>query len=390
MFVSARVSEALRARRDEFRTAAARSRETQERYLDALDALERLSLDDLAARLSSETWPSARATHELIERGLVIPFGERWQTAQEARSWALERLRGITTVAVDGSQIAASKEFAVPVALVQVAWFENPHDAKGTYVKDTRNEIMMAGEDERDVEQYAFTESRLNQRRFALEMQTAADYARSLATSPAPLIFVDGSLVLSFIGRMAPPAQSAYLHALFDVLAASQDSRVPVVGYVDLSYSRDLVGMLRTAFDLEDGAVFDAQILATRLGTFDRTAAFVTARGDVLPHYRAGDRDWSDQICFTYIKTGAERMPARIDFPRWILDAGLLDHVLDIIRCEVVVGSGYPYALETADAAAVLTTEERLQFYRLFHQFADDAGLDVLLPGKSVSKLHRR
>jgi len=207
MFAAARVSEALNARQDDFREAAARSLETQTRYLDALDALERLSADNLDGRLRSETWPGARPTWELFDRGLVITFPERWETAQHARAWALERLRDITTVAVDGSQIAASKEFAVPVSLVQVGWFENPHNAERPYIKDVWNEIVTSDAEERDVEEYSFTESRLNQRRFALEMQIAAGYARSLRTFPVPLIFVDGSFVLSFIRRMAPPAR---------------------------------------------------------------------------------------------------------------------------------------------------------------------------------------
>ena len=36
----------------------------------------------------------------------------------------------------------------------------------------------------------------------------------------------------------------------------------------------------------------------------------------------------------------------------WIHRRGLLDQVLDVIRAEVVVGNGYPYAIETADSLA--------------------------------------
>jgi len=38
----------------------------------------------------------------------------------------------------------------------------------------------------------------------------------------------------------------------------------------------------------------------------------------------------------------------------------------------------------------VLTTEDRLRFYRLFHDFARASGLAAEIPGKSVSKGHRR
>ena len=89
--------------------------------------------------------------------------------------------------------------------------------------------------------------------------------------------------------------------------------------------------------------------------------------------------------------TGLDRYPARIDFPRWMLEEeGLLDRVLDVVRAEIVVGAGYPYPIETADAAAVLTGEDRMAFYRLFHDFAQAQGLHTSLPAKSISKAHRR
>jgi GTP:adenosylcobinamide-phosphate guanylyltransferase len=110
----------------------------------------------------------------------------------------------------------------------------------------------------------------------------------------------------------------------------------------------------------------------------------------VLPLYEATRTGYVHDLLFVYLQTGAGRLPVRVDFPRWILEADLLDHVIDIIRAEAVVGSGYPYALETADATAVLSTEDRMAFYRMFHQFADAAGLSASLPAKSMSKARRR
>jgi len=113
--------------------------------------------------------------------GFYLRRGSRelGREVREIAPEALERLRGVPTVAVDGSQIPASKEFAVPVSLVQVAWFENPHAPDLPYVKDVLNEIVTAGDEAEDLEEYALAESRLNPRRFALEVD--ADYARALA-----------------------------------------------------------------------------------------------------------------------------------------------------------------------------------------------------------------
>ena len=324
------------------------------------------------------------------ERGAIVPFAERWETARDARIWALERLRGVPTVAVDGSQIAASKEFAVPVSLVQVSWFENYHDRDRPYIKDVRNEIVTVDGGGGEIEEYVFAESTLNRTRFVLEMQTAVERIRTLEPAPPPVVFIDGSFVLSFAGRMPPTTRDAYLNALFDLLDASVECSIPVVGFVDRSFASDVATLLRTLFDLPPAAVVDADFLTERLAPFDRTIAFECARGDVLPLYEATRTGYAHELLFVYLQTGQERLPVRVDFPRWILEAGLLDHVIDVIRAEAVVGSGYPYALETADATAVLSTEDRMAFYRMFHRFAEAAGLSASLPAKSMSKARRR
>jgi hypothetical protein len=63
---------------------------------------------------------------------------------------------------------------------------------------------------------------------------------------------------------------------------------------------------------------------------------------------------------------------------------------MDIVRAETVVGNGYPYPLETADAVAVLTMEDRERFYELFRQFAQRHDLPLRVSRKLLSKQQRR
>lgn len=390
MLIAGRVAEALEARREAFLQASVQSADLRERYLAALDTAAHLSADDLATLIEHEPWPGARPTAEFDGRGLIAPFDHQWSTAQEARAWALETLRGAPVVAVDGSQIAASKEFGVPLSLVQVAWFENYHDPARPYVKDVYDEIVTADPDAVESEEYAVASSAVNRRRFELEMEIAARCARALPVQPTPLVLVDGTFILSFIRPMPPEVRDTYLQALFGLLDASRDTRIPVAGYVDLSFATDLVSLLRIGFDLPAGAIFDSALLSGRMAPFDRTAAFQSARHDVMHLYRRDEVDRSQDLLFVYLQIGQDRLPARIDFPRWVLDAGLLDRVIDLIRAEIIVGSGYPYAIETADAAAVLTTEDRAAFYRLVHAWGEASGLAMGMPGKTKSKLRRR
>ena len=60
------------------------------------------------------------------------------------------------------------------------------------------------------------------------------------------------------------------------------------------------------------------------------------------------------------------------------------------MRAECVVGNGYPYAVETADAAAAMTTRDREQFLRVMQDFADEHRFDFRISRKPWSKSRRR
>jgi NurA domain len=390
MLSRARAAEALEAEREGLLRAAHDSTQAAERYRRALDEMLTLSGSELDDRLGGVPWPGARPTSDFDKNGGLVRFPHRWKSAEESRVWALEKLRGVPTAAVDGSQIAASREFGVPVSLVQVGWFLNPHDGQKSYVKDVRN-IILPPEGSSAGEEFASVDSMVNRCRFIAEMDAACAQVKALrGLDPPAVVFFDGTFVLSFAGRIPPPARAGYLQALFRLLDASRESRVPVMGYVDLSLATDLTTMLRTAFEVPEGNVYDAQILGPRLDPFDRCAAFVSARRDILPQYETEDRDYGADLAFVYMQTGRGRAPARLDLPVWVVEDGLLEHVLDVVRAEIVVGSGYPYALETADVTALLTTEDRLAFFRMFGDFASEAGLQVMMPAKSASKGRRR
>jgi len=149
--------------------------------------------------------------------------------------------------------------------------------------------------------------------RYIIEMETAVERLLRLTSDPPPVIFHDGSFVLSFAGRMPLATRDAYLQPLFTLLDQSRQRRIPIAGYVDSSLASDLTAMLRHVFDLPEHTVPDGAMLATRLEPLDRTAAFRSARGDILPHYRREQRDYAQDLCFLYLQTGHDRLPARIE-----------------------------------------------------------------------------
>jgi NurA domain len=118
----------------------------------------------------------------------------------------------------------------------------------------------------------------------------------------------------------------------------------------------------------------------------DRTPLFRCQRSGILEQYE----EQRDKIAFTYLKTTKETYPVRLEMPTWIYEAGFLDRVIDWVRGEVIIGSGYPYVIETADQTAVLQSDDRQTFYRILQNWAEEQELNLRLSRKMVSKVRRR
>jgi hypothetical protein len=358
----------------------------------------------------------------------ALPFGERFEHHQQSRAWA-ERIRGVTTVAVDGSQLPPWRDASLPVGLIQVGLFENPHEPASPYVKDVLVEVLspadlIEGEDAGQSaalagplpggvngagpgagqsgpgqrrsahESFAYSDQMVHLRRFELETQTLVNWMSRYQERPAetrgpfPVVFYDGSLVVSFALTMPPAYRERYVSATLALLEASQSCRVPLIGYIDTSYARDVTTLLGRLFEQlpETKHLHDAMLWQGALAWGERTPAFISARGDVLGGYGR----FHEQVAFVYMQTVSHRPPARLEFPRWILDDGLLDAVLDVVRAEVIIGNGYPYAIEAADAVAVISLRDREEFYRLFQEFAARNDLGLSFSSKILSKSRRR
>ncbi len=393
----------------------------------ALDAaLARLAADDgavpLGARPTAEydTWlhPATGAAPYHLP---TIPFGHSFAHHEEARAWA-EVLRGVTTFAVDGSQLPPWRDASVPLALIQVGLFENPHQPPAPYVKDATVTLLSPDElenndadaaDGRSDEEFGYSDRITHLTRYELEIEliiarmekhaalppSQTNGNRARGGDPLVVAFYDGSLIPSFAFKSQPPYRDRYVRASQRLLAASAATRIPLLGYIDTSYARDALTMIGALAPQPNVAnanepppnthgLSDALLWLAQLGWGDRTPAFRSARYDLA---RLGlDDDPASEVAFVYLQTALDRPPARIEFPRWLLDEGLLDRVMDVLRAEVIVGGGYPYPIEAADAVAVISAVDRAQFYALFQEFAAREGLDFTFSRKTISKSRRR
>jgi hypothetical protein len=338
--------------------------------------------------------------------GPKIPFGSEFENHEQARQWA-ECIEGITTIAVDGSQLQPWRDASIPVALIQVGLFINPHAQGHSYTKDVSLEVLSPEEimeesltEDKDPDSYPYSEMQVTLRRYMLEVQTLCNQMEQYGQkrregdpSYSPVVFFDGSLVVSFALTMPSPYRERYIASAISLLQTSEQQRVPLIGYIDTSYARDLITMLRRLDAMESQPVLretknihDALLWQGHLRWGDRTPAMICARGDILEGYGA----YREQVAFCYLQTTSTRPPARLEFPRWMLDDVILEPVLDVIRAEVIAGQGYPYAIEAADAVAVITMQDRAEFYGVFQKFMERQGVKFTFSTKSVSKSRRR
>jgi hypothetical protein len=391
----------LQSKRDQFVAFEDSFQNEAGKYHDALDRMAMLPSTELTRKLATVKTPGALPTEEFdAAAGLRIDFPHKWKNHQEAREWAFDALLDHPTFAVDGSQIRPDDDFSIPVAAVQVAWFENRHTVDGRYVKDARFEVLTPEDltvefgDDRVI-----SEQQVNLRRFELEIESLRATMEKLSApggddAKLAVAFFDSSLVISFADRLQGEAQERHVRAMLELLRSSEKTGVPLVGYVDGSRARDLVHMAASLFKLNDAEkIHDAWLVDSRLTWGARTPMFVCARGgadrkqlsvlEKFEEYRRG-------VGFVYLKTSATAQPARLEIPLWVLERGLLSQVIDLVIAEVIVGNGYPYVIQSADAAAVINSRDRDAFYAIFQRFAREHEIGLRISQKTASKSRRR
>ena len=406
MIYRGHVLRALERERESFAGFERGWREELSRRAGELRRVGGMTASEVSRALAPKAAPGAIPSGE-SERagGLAVEFGERWRSHEEARRWAAQALAGRVTFAADGSQALPGREVSLPVAGVQVASFENSHTPGGEgYRKEARFEVVMPDELlGGDSVGAGGPEAVVSFRRFQLEARTVGEFLERKRGwqergERVPVAFFDGTLLISY-ARPRNKIQDRYVETILGLVNLSRETRVPVVGYIDQSYARDFVNLLDALAgrDPRRSAIYDAQLLRASPSEGEpplldawgaRTAFCHCDRAGLTEDFR--DERGQPLVGFAYLQTTGDGHPARLDVPAWVYEDGVLDELVDAVRAECVVGNGYPYPLETADAAAVITAQDRAQFLHLVQEFAESAGLSLRLSRKALSKAHRR
>ncbi len=394
------LAEELVFRRQDFIDFAAGQAVEIESHLAILHSLAKDT--ESKTRLEAAASPGCLPATEFYEAGtFCIGFEEEWNNHEESRKWADLILARRITFAADGSQMYVQKETTLPVGAVQVGWFENPHDPERRYEKKATFELLSPKILLENQEEPFNPETRVAERRFHAEVERAEVFLRKQKGwkdrgERMPLGFFDGTLLVSF-SLPRTTLQEGFISAMVGLVKLSEECGVPIVGYVDRSFAKDIVSMVDYLNpSLADNNLYDATLLSNETSKHakmlvrwgDRTA-FCFAKRKGLEQF-CGGTTGKPLVGFTYLQTSAGSGPARIDLPAWVYEKGLLDEVVDVVRAECVIGLGYPYPLETADATALISNRDRDLFTAALREFAEREGLDFSVSRKNASKARRR
>jgi hypothetical protein len=400
MLFNEKLKAALIACKEDFARFDNQWRDEIHSYTLRLNAVSEKSSKEIADALSYEKTPGAFPSDDLDKhKKFFVSFSEHWRNHEEARRWANVILKNRTTFAADASQLIPGREISLPVAVIQAAWFENNHRGENEYVKDVRVEIISPKELLEEKKGKVKREHIVDLRRFKSEIETLAIFLERKRgwqerKERMPLAFFDGTILIS-ISQPKTDLEGHYLDAMVSLVRLSRETKVPLVGFIDQSYARDLVTMLDTINETpkteRSRSLYDAQLLhESREEKFwgDRTAFCYCKRKGLNEFFH--DEEGKPIVGFVYLQTTGEGIPSRLDIPSWIYEDGLLDEVIDVVRAECVIGLGYPYAIETADQTAVISAQDRERFFGAMQEFANHNGLSFRVSRKAMSKMRRR
>jgi hypothetical protein len=385
----------------EFKRYLEKQKEAVAFYVRALGFLEKMPRAEIDGRLGALENPAAIPSSELAGT-FTLPFEQNWQNHEQARAWAMDVLKERSTFAADGSQLYLEKETSLPIGAVQIGWFENPHNGSTNYEKNATFQILLP-ETLLQPGEPVIPERRVGEIRMEQEIGAFRQFMTRRSGwrergERMPLAFFDGTLLLSDRhSEKGMPANSE--PKLLELLALSRETRVPLVGYIDRSFARDIVSML-DGIESRNGngghTLYDSSVLGSSILDSPRMLKRWGERTVFCFSRRRGLDAFIDQATqrsaagFTYLQTTAAGGPARLDIPSWVYEDGLLDEVVDVVRAECVVGLGYPYAIESADHASVISSRDREKFLQALQGFAVREKLGFSVARKSASKDRRR
>jgi hypothetical protein len=355
-------------------------------------------VDSLRKRIegSKTTWLVAGVTNELIGR-------------HKPKSCPPD----FAVIAIDGSHIDVDRHSAARCCLINIGSVVLRYGTKPDASLQSEPALYASEQELTILDPLSNAEQPLERemlgiKRSVAELQSLAELSQELPPDLPALALIDGSLILFRLAGQPDYVskellENGYLKALDKIKDFSQKKRLALASYISFPRSTEVVNVLRVAvcpYDPPDcdrncprsvpaskreceavAGIQDSAIFSRILEPGERSATFVSRSSVVQKHY--GD----NEVRFFYLK-GDEEI-ARVEFPRWVEERGLLDLVQTLVLDQCRRGQGYPVALSEAHEQAVVTGADREQFQYLVELALSERRLPTTTSAKSRSKKTR-
>ncbi|MEO8285821.1 MAG: DNA double-strand break repair nuclease NurA [Chloroflexota bacterium] len=275
-------------------------------------------------------------------------------------------------VATDSSFIAPDKHRGAMSHLVNVGRVMLLYgDQRAAEIDNTPNHYPELAADDEE----SFSGKVLGAKCALRELQELYSWASQYG---ADVALVDGSL-MQLVNVLSKESQVMQIMSEYlQTLQAFEQIGVPVVGYI----SQPASGMVMRAIRLlaceqqtpheqrpEDPctcsplwSIDDSDLFAELIADGERSPVFQAVYRDLVgPNAKI-----AEDVVFAYLGTQYEI--ARLEFPLWVANKGLLERTIEIILHQCRLGKGYPNALLLAHQYAVLHNTDRESYYFLLER----------------------
>lgn len=384
----------------------------------ALQTLGRAEAAALAAKTQASrvTWLVAGLTPESQAGGL----GRAWAPAPLPPEFAV--------LGVDGSHLELDRHRPLACYLINIGAARLRYGPQPQAELSSRPDLFFRDEDlaladPQGAGEEAVAGAILGLRRAVMELEAAAELAEALPANLPALILLDGTLVLwGLAGREYQEGKAYVRQALLDEgllpalerlrrlaqARAGPGSGLALASYISLPRATEVVNLLRLALCPHEPAdcdrycsahnsgrvaegeprrgrecqavagVLDREIFGAVLAPGQRSASFASRSSVVERHYGPHG------IRFCYLRGDDE--VARLEYPAWVEELGLLGMVSALALDQARRGLGYPVALAEAHQQAVVSGADREAFWRYVDSALGERRLSSSTSAKSRSK----
>jgi hypothetical protein len=317
---------------------------------------------------SLSTWQAGIAdTHA------VIPFSKPYQV-----------------VSIDGSQIYPDKHQGTSCFLINIGTVILRYGQRQGSTFFSSEPFLFVGQDADD--DMSRSVDVVNGKREEFEFKTGLDVCSSLKNEylDMPLLFLfDGSLIFWHLESKEMALKQYFLERYCAILQGLYEQSIPVMGYISLPKSKDLVNLVRAHYTQF------APVLADRTQHFPHTTDALIARSflevgerstlfeshvPITGSYPEHLRPW-----FCYYATQAELV--RIEFPQYVVeDSALFEESFSIVADQVLKGNGYPISTAEAHMQAVVKGADRDFFYHALEKYSVHYKQRLIMSQKHMKK----